>query len=610
MHTLSRWFVMTCLGMALTLVWGCARDERATAPDDRSTASSETDSSETDSGDFSSAEPAEADPDRQVDVPGRPSESTSASNADPQPRLSPEAASSSTAAPEAIADSKSAEKISRQRSQPFQLPDTSAFRVGPSSLSSEPARPSTMRSTTRSPNGATSAQAPTEARPVGEAPSAAIEQDSAATANAPLTESGSSDHGLTTQGPDAQGAYSVKVFYGTDRARREEFQSALPWLDSLKVETLIALTLLATVATIGLLGYFLKARSWTATLLVLTSAAAVTLLGYAYYERESFTRYASVDYGNRRGTYEVGTCQVNIPPNHQPGELESPSILRLEVKEDLGKHVVLTDVHPMHDESFFEELRACVERAPRDEVFVFVHGYNVTFEDAARRTAQIAYDVNFRGAPIFFSWPSQGGLLQYTVDETNVSWAVPHLRQFLLDIARRSGARSINLIAHSMGNRALTRAIQEISIQLRDQQTLFNEVVLAAPDVDAEIFKRDLAPALIRSARRVTLYASANDQALVASHKVHGYPRAGDSERGLVVLPGIETIDVSTVDTSFLGHSYYGSSHPILLDLDQLLNLARPAGSRQFMIPMSRDAQTYWVFQPESTRTATRPRDR
>src|SRR5262249_2696270 len=34
--------------------------------------------------------------------------------------------------------------------------------------------------------------------------------------------------------------------------------------------------------------------------------------------------------------------------------------------------------------------------------------FNVTFEDAVRRRAQIAYDLQFPGTPIRYSWPSQG----------------------------------------------------------------------------------------------------------------------------------------------------------------------------------------------------------
>jgi esterase/lipase superfamily enzyme len=233
---------------------------------------------------------------------------------------------------------------------------------------------------------------------------------------------------------------------------------------------------------------------------------------------------------------------------------------------------------------------------------VFVHGYNVTFAGAARRTAQIAHDVEFSGAPIFFSWPSQGGLLKYTIDENNVEWAVPHLKQFLLDVTRQSGATHVNLIAHSMGNRALTEAIREIQMQLQSEATLFNQVILAAPDIDAEIFRRDLAPALVRTAQRVTLYASSRDQALAASKKVHGYSRAGDSGSELVVLDGIETVDVSQLDTNLLGHSYYGSSNPILRDMQQLIERALPAAQREWLLPRAHGELMYWIFEERSAR--------
>ena len=91
--------------------------------------------------------------------------------------------------------------------------------------------------------------------------------------------------------------------------------------------------------------------------------------------------------------------------------------------------------------------------------------------------------------------------------------------------------------------------------------THFNQVVLAAPDIDADVFRERIAPAIINQARQVTLYASSNDLALTASRTFNsGDLRAGDTSRGLVVTPGIETIDVSGVDTSLLGHSYYGDN--------------------------------------------------
>ena len=127
---------------------------------------------------------------------------------------------------------------------------------------------------------------------------------------------------------------------------------------------------------------------------------------------------------------------------------------------------------------------------------------------------------------------------------------------------------------------------------------MFQEVILTAPDIDADIFKRDIAPAIARTARRVTLYASSNDEALILSKKLHGYPRAGDSGSSLVVVPGIETIDVSDVDTSLLGHSYYGNNDTVLADMFYLLHESRPASQREWLQPRPWGGSQYWVFLP------------
>ena len=210
-------------------------------------------------------------------------------------------------------------------------------------------------------------------------------------------------------------------------------------------------------------------------------------------------------YGGDRGELELGACEVSVPKDHQVGVLESPTVLRLEFREDPERHVVLLGVHPGAAVEFYADLRACIERTARKEAFVFIHGYNVGFETAVRRTAQIAYDLKFEGAPIVYSWPSQEGLLSYTVDETNVAWTVPHLKDFLLGVAQQSGAKSVHLIAHSMGNRALTSALRELAMERKADCPRFHEVVLTAPDIDADVFRRDLAPAIVGTADRVTL---------------------------------------------------------------------------------------------------------
>src|SRR6266542_391881 len=200
--------------------------------------------------------------------------------------------------------------------------------------------------------------------------------------------------------------------------------------------------------------------------------------------------------GNRGERLELGLCTDSILQKkaHKKGELETPTIWRFEVREDPAKHVVLLTVKPYHSQDqFTAALRVKVKSSPKKQALVFVHGYRVTFEDAARRTAQLAYDLSVPEAPIvpiFYSWPSQGKFLSYGADQANAANAKPHLKKFLTLLAEESGAKIIHLVAHSMGNQALTDVlVQPKAFPAKAGVPLFKEIILTAPDIDAGVFK-------------------------------------------------------------------------------------------------------------------------
>lgn len=303
-------------------------------------------------------------------------------------------------------------------------------------------------------------------------------------------------------------------------------------------------------------------------------------------------------FGGNRGDVSYGTCIVSIPRDHRMGDMETPSIWRLEFREDPSKHVVLLETHVTPAADFFAELAGRIRASSGKNAFVFVHGYNVTFTDAARRTAQMAYDLGFDGAPVFYSWPSRGETAAYTIDEQSVEWAQSDLKRFLQDFFAKSDADNVYLIAHSMGNRALTRATASLLTENPALRTRLKEIILAAPDIDAEVFRRDIAPALVQAGRPITLYASSRDRALMASKLAHGGPRAGDSGPGVVVMRGIETVDATSVDTSLLGHSYYGDARSVLSDIFYLVHDGKSADFRFGMKRMDAPAGRYWAFVP------------
>jgi esterase/lipase superfamily enzyme len=302
-------------------------------------------------------------------------------------------------------------------------------------------------------------------------------------------------------------------------------------------------------------------------------------------------------FGGERGDVQYGTAKVSIPRNHKMGELEAPSVWKLEFRADPEKHVVLLDVAALDAAAFFAGVSQRVQKSAKKSALVFVHGYNVSFEDAARRTAQMAYDLGFDGAPAFYSWPSQADVAKYTIDENNVAWSTPNLERFLADFAERSDAERVFLVGHSMGTRALTQAYAALLEAKPQLKRKFVEVILAAPDIDAAIFKRDIAPALLAGQAPVTLYASSEDVPLRASKAVHGAPRAGDAGPDMVIVPGIECIDATGMGTDFLNHSYFAQNRSILSDIFYIVHNGLRAPMRAGLEPVTAPpALTFWKF--------------
>lgn len=288
-----------------------------------------------------------------------------------------------------------------------------------------------------------------------------------------------------------------------------------------------------------------------------------------------------------------GFCDVSIPLTHTLAKLERPSIWKLEFHADPEKHIVVQKIESEPEDVFFKEISGSVSASVGKEAFVFVHGYNTSFDDAAIRTAQLAYDFGFDGAPIFYSWPSKGSLIGYVSDEKAVEASASNLRQFLQDVADRSGATVIHLIAHSMGNRALLSVVSQLALEKNFKNyDKFGTMVLAAPDVDRDAFE-ELITKIQRPKNKITLYVSRNDQALVASHVLfHRQPRAGEGGKDMIVMPGLDTIDVSGLSADALGHSYYGDNRDVVEDVLAFLEGHLAPRPRLFRVPLGTLA--YW----------------
>jgi esterase/lipase superfamily enzyme len=280
-------------------------------------------------------------------------------------------------------------------------------------------------------------------------------------------------------------------------------------------------------------------------------------------------------YGRASGPLQYGYLDVTIPQTHKLAELETPKqwseyTLRVTNTDLRSQFVLLDNVRPLAKDDFVRQLQREIQGSPSRDVFVFVHGYNNSFEDTARRAAQLAYDLDFDGTPIMFSWPSQGTLTGYFADESVIDISGQRLAELLQTVAAQSGASRVHVIAHSMGNRVLLAALKSYLPGRTPDRRIFGQLVFTAPDVDRNDFMKTF-PSLRGSADRLTLYASDTDVALRISRYYHGGPRAGSAGPLIIRLQGLDTIDMSGLPADVLGHSYFAANGGAVYDLLHLL---------------------------------------
>jgi esterase/lipase superfamily enzyme len=300
------------------------------------------------------------------------------------------------------------------------------------------------------------------------------------------------------------------------------------------------------------------------------------------------------------GAVRYGVCKVKIPKTHKFGSTGTSFIkrwLRLEFTSD---RVALAKILPIaSDEEFFGALgkELQVQAEADRSVLIYLHGYNTSFEEAAIRAAQMGFDLKVPGATAFFSWPSHATIKGYPADIASIEASEQQIADFLTATATQAGATKVHIIAHSMGNRGFGRAIQRItSAAAASSGIRFGQIILAAPDVDVDLFTK-LAKVYPTISDRTTMYVSAKDKALGFSKFLQDSDRAGFTPP-VTVLAGIDTIEVTSIDLSLLGHGYYAEAAPILYDMKELMDSGNPPQKRLRIEPLTEGLKNYWTVRP------------
>jgi esterase/lipase superfamily enzyme len=275
-----------------------------------------------------------------------------------------------------------------------------------------------------------------------------------------------------------------------------------------------------------------------------------------------------------------GVCNVFIPKSHKPGSIGTPWWRRW-IRLEADDAIKVYGMHALPREVFWAGLARKLETwwdTGQRNLFVLIHGFNVSFEEAAVRAAQIGYDLKVPGEMAFYSWPSHGATTAYSADEATIGASVPHIAQFLHELSERSGAERIHLFVHSMGNRGFLRALERL-VADRQPPLRLGQVFFCAPDEDVRTFK-DTVNKYPHHFEQRTLLVSPDDQAVFLSQWKHRHDRVGYVPP-ITIVDGIETIEVGGFGLLEMGHGYFAESGPIIDDIREAIETGKPANQRK-----------------------------
>jgi esterase/lipase superfamily enzyme len=223
--------------------------------------------------------------------------------------------------------------------------------------------------------------------------------------------------------------------------------------------------------------------------------------------------------GERGGTVSFANVVVSIPPDglRKIGDVQWPNTSPGNPATDF----VTVKADRLDRVKTGEWIHTKTARMPKHRVLVFVHGFNNKFDDAVFRFAQIVHDADAEAVPVLFTWPSRGSLFAYGYDRESTNLSRDGLEQVLNMLSKDPAVSEVTVLAHSMGSWLTLEVLRQITIRDRHIPAKIRDVMLAAPDVDVDVFGNEIAD--MREPRpNFTLLISRDDNALAVSRHVWG----------------------------------------------------------------------------------------
>ncbi|MBM1170968.1 alpha/beta hydrolase [Microvirga arabica] len=198
------------------------------------------------------------------------------------------------------------------------------------------------------------------------------------------------------------------------------------------------------------------------------------------------------------------------------------------------------------------------------DLLLYIHGYKESFETAATSTVDLSEGIKFAGVTGLFTWPSAASTFSYVADRESAMWSRDSLEDLLAAIAKTPSGGRIHLVAHSMGTLLTLETLRMLRASGGESaMERIGAVVLAAPDIDIDLFARGL-ERLGSDAKKITVISSTNDRALaVSSRLAGGIVRAGAADRERLEALGVRVADASEFGGGIINHDLFLSNKEV-----------------------------------------------
>lgn len=298
---------------------------------------------------------------------------------------------------------------------------------------------------------------------------------------------------------------------------------------------------------------------------VLTTVAAPTAAGrhvtvYSATTRARRSPETNVFTAQRAAETNFARFAISLPPDHRHAAIEWPA----RMPPDPNTSFAVVDQAVLARSDFYHQIRA-EEVVPQHSrrVGLFVHGYNFGYEEALFRLAQLASDAEIDGVPILFAWPSEGTVTGYVADRDSVTYSRDQLVDLLTQLTAGRGKGEVVVFAHSLGCWLTMEALRQLRLTGRGDVLDRLEVIFAAPDIDADVFRQQLG-IVGRMTTPMTILVSKGDHALDVVNLLTGHQRVGELDVAdprvdtAARAAGIRVVDITALPgTDALNHDRY-----------------------------------------------------